>query len=37
MEGIETSLRLVLKKSFPQLPILNKEESRLKFKKDIVV
>jgi hypothetical protein len=36
-EGIETSLRPALKKSFPRLPILDKEEIRVKFKKDIII
>jgi hypothetical protein len=34
---IKPSSRLVLKKSFPRFPILNKKEIRMKFKKDIII
>jgi hypothetical protein len=36
-KGIKTSLRPVLKKSFPRLPILDEKEIRMQFKENIIV
>jgi hypothetical protein len=36
-KGIKTPFRPALKKSSPQLPILNEEEVRMKLKENIII